>query len=160
MRNLNDDYALETYAYDEMASEAAQPSLLSLTAADDRSSFSSPATSSPWSNFLVVTVALVFVLFLAYFSVRVMGRARNGRGNRNINIVEGIGVGPQATVQLIKAGDKCFLIGVSRHGITTIGEVDAETIKIEEAAKVLPEIPFDKYLARFTKKKDEKPKDE
>jgi len=117
-------------------------------------------SSSPWMGFVSVALALVFVLFLAYVAARLMNaRNRGSRSNKNMRIVEALGVSPQATVQLIKAGDKYFVLGVSRQGITAIGEVDAEGIK-EEAAKPLPEMPFEKYLQRFTKKKDEAPKNE
>jgi len=106
-----------------------------------------------WLNIISVIFALGFVLFLAYFSVRLMGRARFSRSG-NIKIIEAVSVSPQSSMQLIKAGDKYFLIGVSRTGITLIGEVNADSININEA---LHEMPFEKYLNNFIsrKKKDD-----
>ncbi|MDR2166421.1 MAG: flagellar biosynthetic protein FliO [Clostridiales bacterium] len=115
-----------------------------------------PATGSSADlamQFLGVAFALVFMLFLAFFVVRLLGRARGTRGNRNLKIVEAIAVGPQNTIQLVQAADKFFLIGVSRQGIATIGEIPADSVFIDERA--VPAIPFEKYLARFSKKKEE-----
>ena len=106
-----------------------------------------------------VLLAVAFLVALAYFAVRITGRGKGARNSRNLKIVEALGVSPQSTVQLIQAGDKYFLIGVSRQGITALGEVDADAINTEEVTSSLPEISFDKYLARFTKKKDEPPKE-
>jgi flagellar biosynthetic protein FliO len=107
-----------------------------------------------WLNIFGVVFALGFVLFLAYFSVRLMGRARMGR-SRNVKVIEGVALSPQNTVQLVQAGDKYFLIGVSRTGITLIGEVNAESVTV--SPEVLPEMPFEKYLTNFLsrKKKDD-----
>jgi len=102
-------------------------------------------------NFVLVTLALLAVTGLAYFVLRMLGRARGPRSNRNIKILEGLAVAQHATVQLIKAGDKCFLIGVSRNGITLLGEVSGD--KIDFDAKIMPEMPFKEYLQRFMKGK-------
>ena len=88
-----------------------------------------------------------------------MGRARTVKGDKNIRVVEAMGVGPHSTIQLVQAGDKYFLIGVSRGGITFLGEVSADSVTLSN--KVLPDMPFEKYLSRFmSKKKDESDEDE
>ena len=97
-------------------------------------------------------VAFILILFLAYFSIRIMGRARTtGRSNKNIRLIEAMGVGPQVSLQLIKAGDKYFLIGVSRGSITLLGEVSADSINTED--KTINDMPFEKYFTRFLPKK-------
>jgi len=114
-----------------------------------------------WTTLLAVLLALVFVLFLAYYATRITGRGRGGRlqKTRNLRTVEVLGVNPHTTVQLIKAGDKYFVVGVSRQGLTPLGEVDADSIVVDEPlTHTRGENPFDKYLSRFTKKKDETPK--
>jgi len=113
-----------------------------------------------WLTLGAVLLALVFVLFLAYYATRFTGRGRSFQKTRNLRIVEVLGVNPQTTVQLIKAGDKCFVIGVSRNGVTALGEVDADSIQLDGELDAAAQNPFNKYLERFTKKKDEPAKDE
>ena len=111
--------------------------------------------SGTWTTLLAVLLALVFVLFLAYYATRITGRGRRTQKTRNLRIVEVLGVNPHTTVQLIKAGDKYFVIGVSRTGVTPMGEVSADSVVMDEPNSASMENPFDKYLSRFTKKKDE-----
>jgi|GEM_PF-787650 len=108
-----------------------------------------------FSTFLGFAFALLIVVGLAYICLRLVGRFRGGniKQDRNLKMVEALGVGVQSTIQLIKVGDKFFLIGVSRGNITMLGEVDADSIKTE--AKNLPYVPFDKVLAKFIPKKKE-----
>jgi flagellar protein FliO/FliZ len=109
--------------------------------------------SSLFMQMLGVVFALVLVLFLAYFVVRILNRARGARSSRNIKIIEGMAVGAQNTIQLIQIGDKFFAIGVSRQGITMIGEISEDSVVIEN--KVLPPLPFEKHLAQFMGRKKE-----
>jgi flagellar biogenesis protein FliO len=60
-------------------------------------------------------------------------------------------VGAQNNIQLIQIGDKFFAIGVSRQGITMIGEISKDSVTIED--KVLPPLPFEKHLTQFMGKK-------
>jgi len=112
-----------------------------------------PGFAADVIDIIILIITFAFVIFLAYFSLRLMGRARSARGSSNIRVVEATSVGFQNTVQLIRAGDKFFLIGVSRTGITLIGEVNPESITAEE--KNLPDMSFDKVFTKiFNKNKD------
>lgn len=102
-------------------------------------------------NLIVLIVAFIAIVALAYFSLRLMGRARNSRGfGGNIKVIEAAGLGFQNTVQLIKAGDKYFLIGVSRTGITLIGEVNESGLNLNKSA--MPQMPFENVLSKFFNK--------
>jgi len=120
--------------------------------APEGTGFTMDGLSAAW-QLITVIGALALVLALAYFSIRLMGRARGagGRSQRNVKMVEALGVGPHNSVQLIQAGDKFFLIGVSRNGITLLGEVNGESLTID--SKPLPAMPFEGYLSRFMPKK-------
>jgi len=107
-------------------------------------------------QFLGMALVLGVMVFLAYFSLRLLGRARGGgnRSDKNMRIVEAIAVGPQISVQLVQVGEKYFAVGVSRTGITLLGEIDAEGLSLE--GKTANDLPFEKYLSKFLpKKKDE-----
>lgn len=123
-----------------------------------------PAVTAPnlfaqiWDLFVLI-IAFVAVIALAYFSVRLMGRAKNSRGfGGNIKVIEATGVGFQNTVQLVKAGDKYFLIGVSRTGITLIGEIEEAVLNLGKPAS--PQVPFENVLSKFFKKEKEEKEDE
>jgi flagellar protein FliO/FliZ len=107
-------------------------------------------------NLVILIIAFVAIVALAYFSIRLMGRAKNTRGlGGNIKVIEAAGLGFQNTVQLVKAGDKYFLIGVSRTGITLIGEVDGASLNFNKQAAA--QMPFENVLSKlFNKDKAEK----
>ena len=102
-------------------------------------------------NLVILIIAFIAVVALAYFSLRLMGRARNTRGlGGNIKVIEAAGLGFQNTVQLVKAGDKYFLIGVSRTGITLIGEVDEASLNLNK--QTATQVPFENVLSKFFNK--------
>jgi len=110
-------------------------------------------------NLVLLIIAFVAIVALAYFSLRLMGRAKNSRGfGGNVKVIEATGLGFQNTVQLVKAGDKYFLIGVSRTGITLIGEVNEESLNLSKSA--VPQVPFENVLSKFFNKGKAEEEDE
>ena len=103
---------------------------------------------------IVFLAATVFVLFLAYYSLRLLGGAKGIRKSGNISIIEAINVGFQNNVALIRAGEQYFLIGVSRGRVTLIGEIDSTTVKEAEGFgyALHQNIPFENHLKKFFKK--------
>ena len=100
--------------------------------------------------------ATIFVLLLAYYSIRLLGGARNVRRNGNISVVEAAGVGFQNNVALVRAGEQYFLIGVSRGRVTLIGEVDAESVNDGAAGLNQSQtLPFESHLRKIFKKDTE-----
>jgi len=110
-----------------------------------------PSVVSNIIDVFVLLIALAFVIALVVISLRLMGRTRGRRSTGNIRVVEAASVGFQNTVQLVHAGDKYFLIGVSRTGITVIGEVNPDSITIEDRTRAIQGegTPFEKYLSKF-----------
>lgn len=96
--------------------------------------------------------ATVFVAFLAYFATKKMAGARGiGRKKGNLFVVESVNLGGQAVAQLIKAGDKYFLVGVTKEQVTLLAEFEKEQIVEPE----MPDFknmntPFGKVLSLFT----------
>ncbi|MCL2197718.1 MAG: flagellar biosynthetic protein FliO [Defluviitaleaceae bacterium] len=95
--------------------------------------------------------ATALVAFLAYIATKKMVGARfSGQRSGNLSIVESVNVSGQAVVQLIKAGDKYIVIGVTKERITLLGEVDKEQISENVELQAL-DTPFGKVLSRFIK---------
>jgi flagellar protein FliO/FliZ len=83
---------------------------------------------------LRVLVALGAVLGLMWFLQRRIGAAK-GRGRRRagrtLNVVSRQSVGQKASVVVIDAGDKRFLLGVTEHSINVLhaGDIPAEAVE-------------------------------
>ena len=111
--------------------------------------------SSNWSTtldllgrFFSVIIAIVFVMLLAYYATRWLAGARNLRhGKSNLKLIEGIAIGHQSSIQLVKAGEKVLLIGVTRERITFLTEVPREQILDHESD--IPMVPFEKYFRKY-----------
>jgi len=101
--------------------------------------------------------ATLFVALLAWFVTKKMAGARGAsRETCNLSVVESIGLGGQAAVRLIKAGDKYLLVGVTRERVSLLAEIDKEQIiehQVVEFSNV--NTPFGKVLSRFVQPKDE-----
>lgn len=104
-------------------------------------------------QFFFLIIIFVIILFLAYLSTKWIARAKisNGR-NRNLHIIESVSVGIQGTVQLVKAGERFFLIGVTKEKITFLSEVD--NILIEDEKKVMNQnFHFENFLNDYFSKR-------
>ena len=101
--------------------------------------------------------ATIFVLLLAYYSIRLLGGAKNMRRSSNLSVVEAVGVGFQNNVALVRAGEQYFLIGISRGRVSLIGEINAESIAKEEPGGFgqSQTLPFESYLRKIFKKDTE-----
>jgi flagellar protein FliO/FliZ len=105
-------------------------------------------------NFIGQSFLLVFICVLifggTYFISKYISRAKiSGKMRGNLGIIEVIGVGLQTTVQLIKAGKKYILIGVSRDRVDFLAELSSEDIEMPAESKIMGKIGFDKYLQKF-----------
>lgn len=115
-----------------------------------------PVGNLVW-RLLQVILATIFVALLAYYSVKMMGlsRGRRGRENRNLSVVESIVVGAQSMVQLVRAGDKYLVVGVTKERVTLLAELDeADVIESEATGFGTNAISFSKVLGRFLPPKD------
>jgi len=117
-----------------------------------------------WSNtfevlgrFFYMAVVFVVILVLAYYSTKLVAAAKfSKRGSHNVQIVESVHVGFQSSIQLVKAGSKYFLIGVSKERVTFLTQVDEDGLSFDDAADIKNNIPFEKYLNKLLPgKKDE-----
>lgn len=121
-----------------------------------------PSSIGTFFDGILMLAIFLFVVFLAYYSTKLISRAKGGvRKGSNLTLIEAIGVGLQGTIQLVKAGEKVFLIGVTKDKISLIAEIDpAELIQKDSSAETLAfgNLPktFEHYLNKhFRKNNDE-----
>ncbi len=126
------------------------------------------ATKSNWPSFdylgqfFSIFLLVGIILVMAYLSYRLLSSSRHAGKNgteRNLQIIESIGVGVQTTVQIIRSGEKYFLLGVAKEKVTLLAELDKETLKLRTDKNILVNSPFDKVLKRILKKDIEKNED-
>ena len=86
------------------------------------------------STWKLIGLVLLCALIIAacYFTTRFIGRksqgVQNGPGGKNIRAIETFRVTQNKYLQLIRCGDKCVLIGVSKDNITVIAEIDPDSL--------------------------------
>jgi len=73
----------------------------------------------------------------------------------NIKILDTLRATGNMFYQIVKAGDKCYLVAVSKDNIVCLGEVDEETLELHTVENK----SFADILGKF-KKKDKDDKDE
>ncbi len=85
-------------------------------------------------QFITVTLIFVFVLAITYFTTRWVGSYQKKRMSYgNIKIIESFRLSNNKILEVVKAGNKCFLIAVCKDTVTTLGEVDESTLEFEES---------------------------
>ncbi|MGP1612548.1 MAG: FliO/MopB family protein [Catonella sp.] len=75
-------------------------------------------------------VAFAVILAAAYFVSKYFGKyALKTRENSNIRVIETNRIAADKYLQIIEAGGKYFLIGISKSNISLISELSADQIK-------------------------------
>lgn len=111
-------------------------------------------TGDNFLQFISVLFVFVVILIVAYFVARWIGAQGQGRGqfgNRNIRVVEGYRMGPNKTIQIVKVGNKFFVLGVGKDEISYLGEVEEEDLAITEDT-MKPLLDFKDFLAKAKNK--------
>ena len=88
-------------------------------------------------QFITVTLIFVLVLALTYFTTRWIGSYQKKQMSYGaVKIIESYRLSSNKVLNIIKAGDKCFLIAVCKDTVTLIGEVDEETLELKSTTDV------------------------
>jgi flagellar protein FliO/FliZ len=114
-------------------------------------------TVSSIGQFFYILLLLAFVVLLAYYSTRLMAASRGGRlgAKRNMQIVEGIGVGVNATVQIVRVGERYYLLGVTKESVTLLTPLDESQIAFPSPQTHAVNIPFNKIFDKIMKREAE-----
>lgn len=127
------------------------------------SSVTSDSLGKGMVQIIYIFILCIVVFVGAYYTSRFLGNHQlNKKSLSNLSILEVISVGPQKTIQLIKAGNEYILIGVTRDRITFLKEVSESNIDLSLlATNMNHSIPFKNYLNQsFKKKSSDSNKDE
>lgn len=101
---------------------------------------------------------LVFVLVLAYYATRFMGSTRAFRkGTGNLEIIEGLSIGPHQCIQIIRAGASYFIVAISKDKVEFLTEIEKDTLDLMPKATDVAKLPFEKYLSRYMPQNQQTP---
>lgn len=88
------------------------------------------STANSWGQFLMVILLLVFVVFLAYASTRIVGMFNKRQElQSNIKVIETFRITSNKYLQIVKVADKCMVIGVSKDSIVHLTDLSKEDIE-------------------------------
>jgi len=98
-------------------------------------------------------LVFAFVIVLAFVFTRWIAGARYKRDSTgNLQVVESIAVGQQVYLQLVRAGGKYIVIGVTRGNVTYVCELPPDEVKLPDH-KVMGDgvvaERFEKYLKSY-----------
>ena len=76
-----------------------------------------------------VLLILVFVLAITYFTTRWMAGIQKGRtNNKNLKILESIGVGNGNLVSIIQAGETYLVVAIGKDKVSLLTQLDEEQL--------------------------------
>lgn len=108
------------------------------------------------AQLLTVIVLFIFVLGLTYFATRVMGNYQKvSMRSPNMELLESMRVAGNKCIQLVRVGEKYFVIAVCRDTITYIGEVDKNELALNKS-EGLPAFDFKTLLDKAKRQNNDK----
>ena len=108
-------------------------------------------------------VALGVVLFLAWFTLRLLNKrmpGMSGGNNRLIQVLDRVAFGKNGSLLLVRVQDKVFLVAISEHAIQTVHtfEDPDEIMKLPQLNETIPfSDAFKQAVSKLTKPKDDGP---
>ncbi len=104
-----------------------------------------------------VLLALLVILTLAYYSIKLLGRGTYlRRKSNNLHLVEALTLGTSGHISIVKIGSKYHLLGITKERINYLTQIDAEDVTEPEMISEVPEFSkvFDKFRSMNNKNKE------
>lgn len=108
--------------------------------------------------FLILLFALI--LFAAYYVTKLIANVQYQKfQSSNIKIIETVGISPQKSLQLVKVGNKIYLLAITKDNIIFISEIDENQIILSDNNHKQSDLKFD-YILKNLIGKVKKPSQE
>ena len=96
-------------------------------------------------------LALAIVVVLAIIVTRfVAGQRLRSFRNKNIRIIESIGIGYQSSICILQVGTNYILVGITRESINLLQNINEDDITTQQPEGY--DVPFKKYLEKYIRK--------
>lgn len=108
-----------------------------------------------WENFLeflYVMIIFIAVLGIAYLVTRWLGKLQKKQYgmNNNLELLEACRLSGNKYIQIVRAGEKFFLLAVCKDTVTLIGELSEDELKmIKENGTAKPFASFHDILEKM-----------
>lgn len=110
------------------------------------------------AQFLTVLLIFLLVLFLAWYSARIVARYQKGAASSqgNIEVVDAYRLSQSQVIELLKIGDRYVAVALCKDGVTRLGEWKEGEIELKftEKTAAQPAGSFRQLLDRFGKNKE------
>ena len=111
-----------------------------------------PASGAMLGQFFRIIFITAAIALLAYYATKLLatrGRARFSRG-ANLQHIETIAVTAHVMIQLVRAGEKYLVLGVTKERVNVLAVLTKEEInEPDEPEMGAVNVPFNKILSRF-----------
>ena len=87
---------------------------------------------------LRLVLCLAFIAVVLLFAARVAKKRGLGQGNGLIEVVARQRMGRTSTVNVVRIGDLCLVVGATEEQVTLLAEVDPETVEAAAPARPAP----------------------
>lgn len=114
-------------------------------------------TSSIQVGFELITLILIFIiiLLLAFYTSKWIGNSGlNLQKTRNTKIMDVTRIAPNKFIYIVKTGDKCFAVGVTKDHMEYLTEVNEDSLILQEEKPVHPD--FYQILKKVSTKEKRK----
>ncbi|MCI8441175.1 MAG: flagellar biosynthetic protein FliO [Provencibacterium sp.] len=89
---------------------------------------------------LMILVLFAGVLFLAYYTTKLMGKkiSLNSSSGGQIKVLDRLSLGQDKMLLIVQAAEKTLLVAVASHAVATLCELDPEALEQLPAAEDSP----------------------
>ena len=116
-------------------------------------------STNSWTTFdliaqlFFILIVLIGVIVLAVYVTKLVAGAKYvRRGNKNLRLMDSLGLGFQNGIHLVKAGKKYVLLGITKDKISFLCELSESDIEDAEQDMGLELPSFENYLNRILRK--------
>ena len=102
-----------------------------------------------FGQFFLAIVIFIVILYLAYLATKFMARSRMPKKGSNFELTDTMSLGQHSHIQIVRAGKKYFLLGISKDKISLLAELRPEDIMPRQNAAPVYGVPFEKHLSAF-----------
>ena len=85
------------------------------------------------TQFLTLLLIFAFVLAVTYYTTKFVANYQKGKMSRaNMSVIEGLRISPDKYLELVKIGERYYVISVCKNSISLICEVPKEELVFSE----------------------------
>lgn len=110
--------------------------------------------TSSVAQFFTVLLLFLFIVVLAYFSARWMGKMQGGMmtSNKNIQVLETMRLSNTKYIQILRVGKKYVAIAVAKDTVTMLAELEEDDIDFPNTGETVPMESFKEILKKLKNK--------